>query len=263
MPETAPGAVAIPDTRFAATPSILNKAFAVLNAFDQNNRRMPLAEVARRSELPKSTVHRVLGMLTQLGAVVREGDRYRMGLSMFQLGSCSPEVALRDVALPHMEALHRATGQTLHLAVLQGADVIYLEKLRSRSARPLPTAVGGSLPAHLTGVGKVLLAHAGAAERDAVLSGTLRGRTSQSVVDPVVLRRELRRIEGEGVARDRSEAVEGLSCIAAPLRLGGQVVAALSVAFPAASGNGDVLIRPLRETAAAVSRSLTHASGCL
>jgi DNA-binding IclR family transcriptional regulator len=252
-----------PDVRIAATPSILSKAFAVLNTFDQNSRRMPLAEVARRSKLPKSTVHRVLGMLTQLGAVVREGDSYRMGLSMFQLGSCSPEVALRDVALPHMEALHRATGQTLHLAVLQGTDVIYLEKLRSRSARPLPTVVGGSLPAHLTGVGKVLLAHVRAAERDAVLGGDLQGRTCQSVVDPVVLQRELRRIEAEGFARDRSEAIEGLSCIAAPLRLGGHVVAALSVAFPAASGHGDVLISPLLETAGTVSRSLARASGRL
>ncbi|MBZ3900414.1 IclR family transcriptional regulator [Streptomyces scabiei] len=246
-----------------ATPSILSKAFAVLNSFDQNSRHMPLAEVARRSGLPKSTVHRVLGMLMQLGAVVREGDSYRMGLSMFQLGSCSPEVALRDVALPHMEALHRATGQTLHLAVLHGADVIYLEKLRSRSARPLPTVVGGSLPAHLTGVGKVLLAHAGGEQRDAVLGGSLQGRTSRSVIDPQVLRRELRQIEKDGFGRDRSEAIEGLSCLAAPLRLGGQVVAALSVAFPAASGGGEILISPLLETAAAVSRSLTRSSGRL
>lgn len=247
----------------APTPSILRKAFAVLDAFDQGNRRLPLAEIARRSGLPKSTIHRVLAMLTQLGAVVREGDEYRMGLAMFRYGSCSLEVALRDVALPHMEALHRALGQTLHLAVRRGADVIYLEKLRSRSARPLPTVVGGSIPAHLTGVGKVLLAHSAEHEQEAILGGALPGRTAQSVTNSVQLRRALREIQVQGFARDTSEAVEGLSCIAAPLYVEDQIVAALSVAYPAEFGDGDVLIKPLQQTATTVSRALTHSYGRL
>jgi len=247
----------------APTPSILRKAFAVLDAFDQGNRRLPLAAIARRSGLPKSTIHRVLAMLTQLGAVVREGDEYRMGLAMFRYGSCSLEVGLRDVALPHMEALHRALGQTLHLAVRRGADVIYLEKLRSRSALPLPTVVGGSLPAHLTGVGKVLLAHSPEREQEAVLSDSLPGRTPRSVTNVAHLRRALREIHAQGFARDSSEAVEGLSCIAAPLYVDERVVAALSVAYPAELGDGNVLISPLQQTATTISRALTHSHGRL
>lgn len=244
-------------------PSILWKAFAVLDAFDQNSRQMSLAQIARRSGLPKSTAHRLLAMLGQLGAVERDGDRYRMGLRMFALGTCSLEVALRDVALPHMEALHRASGHTLHLAVRQGGDVVYLEKLRSRSALPLPTVVGGRLPAHLTGVGKVLLAHLPEADVEAVLAGPLGGLTRRSVTDPSALRRTLRRVRELGAARDVGEVVDGLACVAVPIRLAGKVVAAMSVAYPAAAGDGQPLVSPLRETSVAISRALERAAGPL
>ncbi|OHV25713.1 hypothetical protein BBK14_21880 [Parafrankia soli] len=240
---------------------MLWKAFAVLDAFDQNSRQMSLAQIARRSGLPKSTAHRLLGMLGQLGAVERDGDRYRIGLRMFALSTCSLEVALRDVALPHMEALHRVFGHTLHLAVIQGGDVVYLEKLRSRSALPLPTVVGGRLPANLTGVGKVLLAHSPEAEVEAVLAGPLGGRTRNSVTEPVALRRVLRRVRELGMARDVGEAVDGLACVAVPIRLAGKVVAAMSVAYPAAAGDGQPLVNPLRETSAAISRALERATG--
>jgi DNA-binding IclR family transcriptional regulator len=105
-------------------PSILWEAFSVLGAFSHRDRVLSLAEIARRSALPKSTAHRVLAMLLETGAVEQAERGYRLGLRMFSLGTLPPEAELREAAMVHLEGLHRVTGQTLHLAVLRGADVV-------------------------------------------------------------------------------------------------------------------------------------------
>src|SRR5512144_434397 len=97
-------------------PSVLWKAFDVLSAFNHSHRLLTLAQIVRHSGLPKSTVHRVLAMLVDVGAVEQQDGGYRIGLRMFALGALPPEAALRQAALVHLEELHRLTGQTLHLA---------------------------------------------------------------------------------------------------------------------------------------------------
>jgi DNA-binding IclR family transcriptional regulator len=259
QPETTRSGAAL--TQDSAAPSVLWKAFDVLGVFSQHRRVLTLAQIARFSGLPKSTVHRILAMLIAVGAVEPHGDGYRMGLRMFAMGSLVKEAALRDIALPHMEELHRLTGQTLHLAILSGDEVIYLEKLRARNASATPAVVGGRLPAHCTAVGKALLAYADPAVADAVLRGPLPGRTRATMTRPEAVRKDLDRVRREGVARDREEAVDGLACIAAPILIVEHAVAAVSVAFPAAAGTGDVLAKPLRQTATAVARAIAVAPG--
>ncbi|MGH3171282.1 MAG: IclR family transcriptional regulator [Trebonia sp.] len=253
-------------------PSVLWKAFDVLGAFSHKRRVLTLAEIARDSGLPKSTAHRVLAMLVEVGAVEQVPGGYQVGLRMFSLGVLPPGAALREAALPHLEELHRVTGQTLHLAILRGADVVYLEKLLPRGNRFItPSAIGDRMPATCTGIGKAMLAFGSEEEVAGALSAPLRRRTANSLRSPEQVRRELDAIRDRGYAFDREEAAEGLACVAvpvpvpSPLRVtlpvtlpvigGPTAMAAISVSFPARSGTGQALATPLRAAAAAISRS--------
>ena len=238
-----------------AAPSVLWKAFDVLAAFSHRDRVLPLAEIARRSGLPKSTAHRVLAMLTETGAVELADGGYRLGLRMFSLGALPPEAGLREAAMVHLEGLHRVTGQTLHLAVLHGDDVVYLEKLLSRRRVDTPAAIGDRIPATCTAVGKALLAFSGEQAEATALARPLARRTAHSVWTASTLREQFAAIRERGYATDREESAEGLACVAIPVLVGDRPVAAISVAFPAAAGTGDVLVGPLRQTAAAIASS--------
>ena len=235
--------------------SILGKAFAILGAFSHGPRMLSLSQISRLSGVPKSTTHRVLAMLVELGAVERSGTEYRMGDVMFSYGSRSPEVALRGAALPHLESLLLQTRQVVHFAVLRKQEVLYLERL-STSSVISPATVGGRLPAHLTGVGKALLAYAPAETVNRYLGRRLTARTDASITSPDSLRHELARIRNLGVAFDHAEAAHGLHCVAVPVRIGGRAVAAVSVAYPSSAGSGQTLIEPVRTAAARIARSL-------
>ncbi|WP_174548805.1 IclR family transcriptional regulator [Actinomadura formosensis] len=239
----------------SGTPSVLWKAFAVLGAFSHRNRVLTLAQIVRYSGLPKSTAHRVLAMLVDIGAIEQADGGYRVGLRMFSLGTLPPEAALREAALVHLEELHRYTGQTLHLAVLRGADVVYLAKLLSRRSVPTPAAVGGRFPAHCTAVGKALLAFSAGGSAAGALTEPLRRRTASSLASAEQVRRQMDVIRTAGFAVDREESADGLACVAVPVLVRGRAVAALSVAFPASAGSGQVLVGPLRQAAVAISRS--------
>jgi DNA-binding IclR family transcriptional regulator len=219
-------------------PSVLLKAFDVLSAFSHRRRVLTLAEIARHSGVPKSTVRRVLAMLVSIGAVEQTAGGYRVGLRMFSLGSLPPEAALREAAMPHLEDLHRVTGQTLHLAVLRGADVVYLEKLPGRRGIATPALIGDRLPANCTAVGKALLAFADEAVLASVIAAPWRRRTVGSLASAGQLRGQLDAIRRDAFATDREESAAGLACMAVPVLAGGRAVAAISVTFPAGAGTG-------------------------
>src|ERR1700723_873848 len=237
-----------------ADDSIPGKAFAILGAFSHGPRMLSLSQISRLSGVPKSTTHRVLAMLVELGAVERQGTEYRMGDVMFSYGSRSPEVALRGAALPHLESLLHQPRQVVHFAVLRKQEVLYLERLSTNSVIS-PATVGGRLPAHLTGVGKALLACASAETVNRYLDRRLTARTDASITSADSLRHELAGIRKLGVAFDHAEAARGLHCVAAPVRIGRQAVAAVSVAFPSSAGSGQVLIDPVLTAGGAIASS--------
>ncbi|MDK0524225.1 IclR family transcriptional regulator [Streptomyces sp. ML-6] len=258
QPLPAPTPVDVPGSSLA--PSVLWKAFRVLGAFSHSRRVLTLAQIMRRSELPKSTTHRVLAMLLEVGAVEQHNGGYRVGLRMFTLGALPPEVALRDAAMVHLQELHRVTGQTLHLAILRDGEAVYLEKLRSRKYDPSPAVVGGRLPAHCTAIGKAMLAFSQERVVADALAGPLPRRTAHSLVSAEGVRRQLAAIRTDGFAVDREEAVEGLACVAVPILAQHRAVAAVSVGFAASAGSGHVLVSSLRQAAGAISRSLVSGS---
>ncbi|MGI5472698.1 IclR family transcriptional regulator [Streptomyces sp. CA-132043] len=215
-------------------PSLLEKAALVLGAFKGATPRLTLTEVVRRSGLPRSSVHRILDQLVRLGWLERDGRDYRLGMGMLELGATAAHHnRLRRAALPHLHALHERTGHVVHLAVLDGPEVVYLERHGGTADASVPSRIGGRQPAYCTGTGKAILAFSEEALVAEVLRAGLRPRTPHTLVRPRSFRAELTRVRERGVAYDREEAFRGVACVAAPLRGAGRAVAAVSVC-----GNG-------------------------
>ncbi|MGW3326051.1 IclR family transcriptional regulator [Streptomyces virginiae] len=210
--------------------SLLEKAARVLGAFEGPQPRLSLTEVVRRSGIPRSSAHRILDQLVRLRWLDREGRDYRMGMRMLELGAlASHHNRLRRAALPLLHALHEQTGQLVHLSVLDGAEVVCLERIGGSEATTVPSRVGGRMPAYSTAAGKAILAFGDPGAVEHVLAQGLRPRTARTLTRPNALRAELVAVRERGVAHDREESFRGICCVAAPLRGAGRAVAAVSV----------------------------------
>lgn len=214
-----------------AEDSYLHRVVTVLRAFQAEDGVLGAAELARRTGIPKSTVHRITVALTDEGLLERQGSGVRLGLRLFEIGQqVSHQRVLREAALPFMTDLHEATRQTIHLAVLEGAEVVYVEILPGQGGPALPSRVGGRLPAHATGVGKAILAFSPHEVVQAVLAGQLTRVSARSIMAPGLLARELARIHQDGVAFDHEESGPGIACAASPvLGVDGYARGALSI----------------------------------
>ena len=142
--------------------SVISKVVALLDTFTPASPELSLNELAALTGLPVSTTYRLASELVAWGGLERvEGGGYRIGLRLWEIGSLAPRgETLREVALPYMNDLYEATHENVHLAVLDGTEALYVEKLSGRRAMPVRTRRGGRLPLHATAVGKVLLAYA-------------------------------------------------------------------------------------------------------
>ncbi|MEV4672403.1 MULTISPECIES: IclR family transcriptional regulator [Actinomadura] len=214
--------------------SMLARAARILYSFTSTTPEQSMSDVVRRTGLPRSSVHRILDQLVQLRALERTGPRYRLGLGLLELGAqAAHQNRLREAALPHLRSLHESTGTAVHLAILDGHEIVYLEKIGGRRGGRVPSRLGDRQPAYCTGAGKAILAFTGADIPAEVLDAGLLPRTPYTITSAHRLRRELARIREHGVAFDREESHRGIVCIAAPVRDGaGRPVAAVSVSGP-------------------------------
>ena len=240
-----------------ARSSSLERAHLLLSAFDERHQVLSLSELARRSGLPKTTVHRMIRQLVDLGWLSPDGGSYTIGTAVFQFGTMVPVRAqLCEVAQPYLQDLYEATHATIHLAVHDGGQVLYAEKISGRRSVNVLTRIGGHMPLHCTGVGKALLAFAPQALVSTVLSQPLPGQTPFTITTPTRLVKELAHVRTERLAYDREEAALGLRCVAAPIITpGGTAVAAVSVSVPA-SRSVDPVRPAVLMTARNVSRAL-------
>ncbi|MCW8379734.1 IclR family transcriptional regulator [Streptomyces justiciae] len=239
----------------AGGPSILSKAFDVLRAFDSTNRVMTLTELSHVSGLPKSTVHRLLGRLVELGAVEHHGAAgYKIGLDLLRIGSATPALRLRDCAMPYLTSLQRGSGQAVYLGVLRGFDVVFLERLEPAHVVESPVPVGGRLPAHCTAIGKALLAYEDFEELAMFLPSPLAALTPHSVTSVDALIKELGQVRRLGFAHEHNEARQGLLSLAVPIVMQGFAIGALSVACPEGVRLDPTLTSALRDAAAGIAR---------
>ena len=248
----------VADRESLATPvQSVVRAFQLLEVF--RSAGLPdisLKDLAERVGLPRPTTYRLAATLVSVGALERTENGYRLGISLFELGEkVAGRRALREAALPFLEDLYERWHETVHLAVLDGADVLYIERISGHRAINTPSLVGERLPANCTGVGKALLAFT----PDGIAAfgrGRLPGRTRYSIRVWSVFEEELERIRTEGVAFDREEGVLGICCVAVPVVVGGGAVAAVSVTGPVGRFDPRLAEDSVRRAAASIRSTL-------
>ncbi|MGC2865425.1 IclR family transcriptional regulator [Corynebacterium glutamicum] len=254
----------IPAERLGA----VDKVFLLLQAFrPEDFAGIGVSELSRRTQLSKSTTHRILGELVDNGAVARMDRLYRLGPMFYQLtanvsANSSERIKIISEELtPFLAALFERTRQTVHLACLEGPDVYYVNKLFSVNRVAAPSWIGGGIPAYCTGIGKALLAFDEAMVKETIRRG-LHPWTSSTITDPVELERELAQIRTERIAYDNEENTVGLYCIAAPIfGRDGLPVAGLSVSGPAesfTSQNQQMYITALKKITAAAAKAYSR-----
>jgi DNA-binding IclR family transcriptional regulator len=240
--------------------SVTSRALAIVGAFDEQHRRLTLTDLAERAGLPVPTTHRLVGELTAWGALARTpSGEYVVGRRLWDIGLLAPvQTGLRQLASPFLHDIYGATLATVHLAVRDGLEVLYLDRLAGHASVPVVSTIGSRLPLHATGVGKVLLAHAPPDVQAAALAHLVRV-TPYTVTQPGLLRRQLARAVRDGYATTVEEMSLGACSVAVPIRRGEDVVAALGIVVPGLKKDRPRLVAALQVAARGVGRLITRA----
>lgn len=241
--------------------SMFDRVELVLQAFEDCG-YLSLSETARLTGIPTSSAHRLLEKMVETRWLNRVGSRYEIGVRLFELGSR----AVRNhwfhrTALPILQDLHRSTGAVVHLAFLDGADGIYWEKISGTFGAKIPSRIGGRYPAHRSAVGKAMLS---ALPREA-LDGPVFDRLNRDAARGAGGRRtlevELDRVDVDGVAFDRGEALPGIGCVAATITHGHPTPAAVSICGPLGRITTDRrMVAAVQSAAAEIARSVRQAA---
>jgi DNA-binding IclR family transcriptional regulator len=255
-PFFAPRASAVQPVRHVPPRSTARTALKILELFSAHEPELGVSEIGRRLGVHKSNISRLVAALEAEGFLTRTGTgRYRLGLYVWAMGSVANHShALYRSALLEMCEIRHQTGESTHLAVLVGLEVIPLERFHSESFMRRIAGHDHRRPAiHATSTGKVLLAHARDEIRERVIAQGLPRLTPRTLVDPDRLRAELAKVRAQGYAVDREEFTPGISSLSAPIFTEDrQSMAAISVV-----GTSDRLTRRRMDQ---VLRVLLHAT---
>lgn len=215
----------------ALPPSMMERVTLIMDLFERPQTHLTLETVSRRTHLPRSTTHRILDQLVRLDWLRHTVAGYTLGTRALGLGGREiGHSALRAAAAPHLLDLAVRTRMVVHLAVLDGPEVYYLDKVGGRAAVDIPSKVGGRAVAHCTGLGKAMLAWLSPEEIDARYARVIECRTPHSIGRLDHLHRELGVVRRRsGLAIDRGECFPGLGCVGLALRGPEGPVGAISV----------------------------------
>ena len=244
--------------------STVRNAARLLKVFRSREADLGVSELARRLGLGKSTVHRMLTTLVAEG-LIEQNPRtggYRLGIVMFELGEAvRVHMDLHAAVGPVLGELRAQTGESSQVGVLDGHEVVYVDRLESAHSLRLFTETGRRVPVHCTSSGKVLLAYLPEARRQVVLrAAPFTALTPHTITDRSQFAAELDRIRRRGWAEAVNEREIGVASIAAPVRdVSGEVIAAISIGVPLARCSVMALRRlapVIMEAAEAASRRL-------
>jgi len=216
---------------------VLDRVMQILRCFSNEEPELRFTELADRVELHRSTLYRLLEAMRGYGLIEidKETGKYRLGLKLFELGAIAVgRLEIGKCAIPVLEKLVEQTGETAHLCVLDGSDVVYVAKVECKQPLRIPSGVGRRNPAYCTGVGKAILAFLPEDELESYLAKTeMRAFTRKTITSPAELKRQLRLTRARGYSVDDQEIDDGIRCVGAPVRdHRGVVVAAISIAGP-------------------------------
>lgn len=241
----------------------LDRGLAVIRALGDAGHGETLAEVARRTGLTRAAARRFLLTLVDLGYARLDGRLFALTPRALELGyAYLSSLGLPEIAQPHLQRLVAQVHESSSVSVLDGAEIVYVARAATpRRIMNVVINVGTRLPAHITSMGRVLLAALEDGERERLLATIdYSSVTEKTIVDPSALRTELARIREEGFAIVDEELEPGLLSIAAPIRRsGGAVVAAVNLSTHASRSAPEQvreLLEPLLATAAAIGREL-------
>lgn len=241
--------------------SVLARALRILDTVKDARTGLSLSEISRRSGVPLTTTHRIVGELDRWGALERdESGQYRIGLRLWEVATVTPRsVGLQSVALPFMQDLFETTHRGVHLAIREGEEVVFVERFLSPETTTDRVRVGARYELHATAIGLVLLAHAPVDLQEQVVTGPL------SVPDwhPPVTEREVRLklAEARRVGYATTPIRQEYLSVAAPIHgASGAVVAALSLILPITESHGPRLAH-LQATVRGISRALGAPQG--
>lgn len=241
----------------------LHRGLEVIDCFAARG-SWSLSELAQHLEQSKATLFRVLHTLERFGYLTKDGatGRYVPGLRLHTLGAAAVQhETLRWQALPPLQDLAQASGETVHVGILHDGVVVTVQVVEGTHAVRMHSSVGKRGPAHASALGKVLLAHLPDAEVEALLARHgMRRFTDNTITTPAALREALLRARQEGYAPDEEEIEPGLRCLAAPITDGaGRPFAALAISAPAsrmAPETRAALLPQVKNAAARISRML-------
>jgi len=239
--------------------SVTSRLSALLFAFRSGNSSLTLADLTRRTGMPHATVRRLVLELLSEGLLERTADgKYVIGIRVWELGTLAPRtLPLRTVALPFMEDLHAALQQHVQLAVLEGIEAVVVERMSTSKALGLVSQVGGRLPLHSSGVGKVLLAHGGESLLQQVTVEGLKAYTPTTITDPEQLRSDLGEYRRKGFALVNQETSRDAQSVATAIfGTSGVCVAALSVVVAAGTVNLNSVVPAVVAAGRGISRGL-------
>jgi DNA-binding IclR family transcriptional regulator len=214
------------------------RALTLLEALGESGGEIGIAELSKRVGLHVSTTHRILSTLIGRGYARQslETGRYALGARALRLGEAYlGQMDLRRLVRPVLERLSRETGETANLVILDGREVLYLDKVESPQSLRIFSRIGHRAPLHCTAAGKVLLAYRTKTEVDTLLGhGPWEALTRHTITSGSQFRRELEKVREQGYALDQEECEEETCCLAVPIRdARGGVEAALSISAPA------------------------------
>ncbi|MFI8073761.1 IclR family transcriptional regulator [Streptomyces sp. NPDC086033] len=238
--------------------SVLSRAVRIFEAFTPEEPALTVSEISRRTGLHVATASRLVAELVSYGFLTRDDDRrVRIGMRLWELATrASPSLSLRNAAMPFMEGVHDVVGHHVQLGVLDGDEVLFLERLTAPAAVINYTRIAGRLPLHASSSGLVLLAHGPADLRERVLDGPLECYTPDTPATAARLRAVLAEVRRQGYAYCPGYVHPDALGIAAPVRNArGDVVAALAVIVPNEAG-GSSVVPVVRTAARGVSRAL-------
>jgi DNA-binding IclR family transcriptional regulator len=238
--------------------SVLGKAHLILKAFTVDDDKLSLTGLVRRTGLAKASVYRLAQEMLHWGLLERVGSDYRLGLRLFELGQCVPrQRILREAALPFMEDLLLATQETIHFAIHDGLDVVYVEKIIMHRGLSQQSRVAGRLPLHCTATGKIILAFSTEELLEEVLQAGLTSLTQRTVTSPRVLVDQVKHAREAGIATEFEEIRFGYGSLAVPVFGGDRMLAgALSITAPTSRLNVGRLTGSLRTAALGIGRKL-------
>lgn len=241
----------------------VRNALAVLEAFTPDRPELGITDLSRLLGLTKTSVFRLVRTLEAEKYLSSAGGsgRYVLSVRLFELGSVAiGRSGIREAARLSLEELARATQETVHLAILDDNQVVYVDKIDGSQAIMTNTRLGGRGDPHCTATGKALLAFAPAATVTAVLQGGLRRHTPATITDPAAVQQQLELVRRTGYAINRAEWREGVAGVAAPVfDHAGQAVGAVGVAAPAGratAGQYERWVAAVLQAAAEASRHL-------